>query len=77
VFKFWWLYQGYPHLNRWEKNPSPLNFLKNKEVERGGAEVERWTIREAVFYLLLRLKILLILKSLMWLQGYNYLSENN
>jgi hypothetical protein len=62
-------------LNRWEKNP-PLNFLKNKEVERG-AEGERWTIREAVLYLLLRLKILLILKSLMWLQGYNYLSENN
>jgi hypothetical protein len=58
-----------------EKSP-PLNFLKNKEVERG-AEGERWTIREAVLYLLLRLKLLLILKSLMWLQGYNYLSENN
>jgi hypothetical protein len=59
-----------------EKSPPPLNFLKNKEVERG-AEGERWTIREAVLYLLLRLKLLLILKSLMWLQGYNYLSENN
>jgi hypothetical protein len=45
----------------------PLNFLKNKEVERG-AEGERWTVREAVLYLLLRLKILLILKSLMWLK---------
>jgi hypothetical protein len=35
---------GLPHLNRWEKNPPPLNFLKNKEVERG-AEGERWTVR--------------------------------
>jgi hypothetical protein len=27
-----------------EKSPPPLNFLKNKEVERG-AEGERWTVR--------------------------------